>query len=914
MQRRQKLVDLYLYVVDACLRGGLSDWWRQAVSIPFDDLAQGAEQLKQLCLQDLLVDAGDVATFCRAYEILEAEGYLAGDERSLFLLELVRFVGPLLRSDRARPPSSRKWLLWRKQKPAAILSIVVPDDRSLDNLFDLCLPTLESGSGMKWFTGQRTVTLLLAVSAKRIGEVEARLKARGMAWTISCRPLPETLCDGSVLDDVRREWLVGAMQHQHLTEAASFGAEFYSINPNGIYAAGYLNELLKVSDGRPAVLSAILWVNNRGALDGVMADDGESGSRSVSALDLANLGCGASAVALCSTFVEGFGHIRGQTSHLRVSWLSRDGLDIYSTCHEILYLSAKTLHALPQRFSIRPGADVERILEGQADPHFIAASDGIVVGEVGHPPGAFGDIGGDPARFEAVTDPLTLKWPRKFFGQPVRLRVACHDGAAHLDADEQSVQALKEAFVEAIGGDRSAPTLPQLLTALNVIHQYEMSEYGRDNMAGAIAEGRRLTELYPMKGPHLDKADRAALVRATMNVDHPDRAIAFARKGGTETSFNHEFLSKMMELRAANTERARQMRHRFWPGRPYAVLGSIAWGEAFVDKFMNYHVPSLLAAGNIPALARRRRVVHSIVTTEADRKRIVSNPVFKHLSRHAEVIFTCFPEAFITQREQNQYPFYPFYGLLDHQSVFLAAALRAELYLLPIDIVIGCDSLANLGRHLDRGADICTVAGIECEPASLRTWLDGRPRGPGGELDLPPDDLMEAAISMPDAYARSLIMNADNRSFCRHPRELVWPHADGLSVHSIYMHPVAVSSRVTSRPFSPSYENVDYALLPRLLQADGKLEILEDAREMVIAQFGAPTAREEFRDGGFSIEAFMDAHRYDYAVHRRCFATRQRFACASPPFAPSDSHDTDVGLIRAALKRYKFTLTGEEGF
>jgi hypothetical protein len=98
-----------------------------------------------------------------------------------------------------------------------------------------------------------------------------------------------------------------------------------------------------------------------------------------------------------------------------------------------------------------------------------------------------------------------------------------------------------------------------------------------------------------------------------------------------------------------------------------------------------------------------------------------------------------------------------------------------------------------------------------------------------------------------------------------------------------------------------------------VLQGDGKLEVLENAAEFVIAQFGAPVAREEFLDGGFSIEAFLGAHRYDYAVHRRLFATRQLFACKSPPFAPSDGYDADVTLVRAALKRYRFTLNGEEG-
>jgi len=199
------------------------------------------------------------------------------------------------------------------------------------------------------------------------------------------------------------------------------------------------------------------------------------------------------------------------------------------------------------------------------------------------------------------------------------------------------------------------------------------------------------------------------------------------------------------------------------------------------------------------------------------------------------------------------------------------------------------------------------MAGIECEPVPLRNWLDARTRGAAGELDLPSDELLEAAIAIPDAYARSLVMNAENLSFCRHPRELIWPQADGLSIHSVFMHPLAVSARLMSRPFAPQYENVDYALLPRLLQGDGCMEVLETPIEAVAAQFGAPAGREEFLEGGFSLEAFIDAHRYNYAVQRRCFATRQFFPCRNPPYTPSNRRQAEVALIHAALKRYHFS-------
>jgi hypothetical protein len=152
-----------------------------------------------------------------------------------------------------------------------------------------------------------------------------------------------------------------------------------------------------------------------------------------------------------------------------------------------------------------------------------------------------------------------------------------------------------------------------------------------------------------------------------------------------------------------------------------------------------------------------------------------------------------------------------------------------------------------------------------------------------------------------------MIMSPENAEFCAHPRELVWPFADGLAIHSVYMHPLAVSARLLSRPFYLHHENVDYALLPRLLQGDGRLKVMQDASRTTLAHFGAPATRSEFLSGGFSIKSFIEAHRYDFAVHRRFFDSRQFFPCRNVPYAPSTDYAADVELIKSALLRNKFS-------
>lgn len=906
LQRRQKLLDLCLFVVDCCLRNGTENWWRQAVSLPFADAAQGIEQLKELCLHELLYDAGDLASFRRVYEVLEEEGYLESDDRGRFLLDLLRFVEPRLgRVDERRKTlgDQLRSLVAKKAKSAAVVSVIIPDDRSFSNFMELCFPSIGDDEAFKLLSGQREVTFLLSVCQHRAAEVEAHLKTRLVDCAIVCQPIPEKLGHASAPGEVERDWLVGALQYLHLEEARRRDADFLSVNPNAIYAAGFLTKVLQLAEDKSEILSAVVWLPDRGSIDRELKRNETDGSASISGGVLAHMGLVVSAPASCTTFVEGFVATRGPTAHLRLTWTGKDHVDIHTTCHEIVFLAHTSLKKMSRRFSIRPSAELDIILAADAAPHFVTAEDGIVIAEFGLPPGGFDDIAGDPAKFPAFVARLLRPRQAAFFRQPVRLAVA---RPADEPADDPA-DALHSAFVTSLqkANDPPKPTVDQVLTSLNALHQYETSEYGLENMAGAIAEGRRLVDICPSAPDELDVAARKVLIRAAVNVDHVDKAITLAKDGGPGTSFAHEFLVKMMELKAANVMQARRLRRKFFLRRSFAVIGSIAWGEAFVDKFMNYHVPSLLAGGNIPALARRKKVIHSIVTTETDRRRIIAHPAFKQLSRFAEVVFTCFPEELLEQRARDEFNFYYFYGFLDHQSVLLAAELRAELYLLPIDIVISRDSLATFSRKLDQGADCCAIAGIECEADELRAWLDGRTRGKSGEIDLPADELLTVAIGMPDAYCRSLVMTRDNQAFCRHARELIWPMRDGLAIHSIFMHPAAISARLMSRPFHPQYENVDYALLPRLLQHDGRLTVLQNA-ELAAAQFGAPAGREEFLDSGFSLEAFIEAHEADYAAQRRCFASRQFFPSGKVPYPPSADCDKEVALVQAALKRYRF--------
>ena len=920
-RRRQKLTDLYLFAVGECLRGGADQWWRRAVSYDrISDLQEGVTSLKDFCLQHVLYDAGNVPAFRRVYESLEEDGFLEGDDLGRFLLKLVQYLDGTLQS--LRQPMGRlggdarsagpmrllsKLLPRRAAQAPAVVSVIIPDAMALANFLEFCLPSLAGEGGLRSLTRARAVSLLIFARRWDLRLIKRRLKAKKLRCAIICTPIPEEL---AVLAGGGRqaEWLLGSLQCLHLMEAKRRSADFHSVNPNAVYDAAFFEGVVRLGElGKSAVLLATFSASPdvmRPELAPFRHDD----ALAISAIDLTSAGLRAAAPSSTVTAVRDVGHI-GSTSHLQLMWETKDCLQIHTTQYEIVFLARTALNVLPQRFFLKASTEIDRIV-GDARPYFVTAKDHIAMVRLSSVNVIFDAHRMNFADFGTLVSRSTRDGQAEYFKQPVSLAISRAADLQRPWREASEIAAERDIVFGSLDEQRESlePTAGQALTALNVLHQYEVSEYGLENMAATIDEGRRILDIARTRNVEIDDDALKELIRTSMNFDHIDNAIALAKNGKTGTAFIHEFLVEMMKLRATNEARARQLRATF-SNRSFAVIGSIVWGERFVDKFLNYCLPSLLAVGNIPALAQEKMVVHSIVTTEADRDRMLAHPALARLREYAEVVFTCFPVEWLKAREQSGYNFYHFYGLLDHQSVFLAMALEADLYLLPIDCVYSGESLKHFSRYLEKEADCCSIGAIESDELQLCAWLDDGARGRTAEvLDLPSVELLQAACARPDTYFRSLTMSADNVAFCRHPRELVWPLADGLAMHSIFMHPLAVSARLVSRPFHPAHENVDFALLPRLLQGDGRLKVIEDAREAVIGHFGAPATRGEYLDRGFSVRNFLEVHRYDYAAHRRFFATRQFFPCRDLPYVPSGDYEADLALIQSALGRYRFRV------
>ena len=75
------------------------------------------------------------------------------------------------------------------------------------------------------------------------------------------------------------------------------------------------------------------------------------------------------------------------------------------------------------------------------------------------------------------------------------------------------------------------------------------------------------------------------------------------------------------------------------PARPAVVLLVAVWGPVFIRQFLNLGLRTLLAPGNIPALARECDCTFRILTRSGQEAEFSRHPIFQELGRYCAVEF-----------------------------------------------------------------------------------------------------------------------------------------------------------------------------------------------------------------------------------------------------------------------------------
>ena len=317
------------------------------------------------------------------------------------------------------------------------------------------------------------------------------------------------------------------------------------------------------------------------------------------------------------------------------------------------------------------------------------------------------------------------------------------------------------------------------------------------------------------------------------------------------------------------------------------------WGERYVEQFLAFCLPSLLADGNLPALRRRAPCTFVLFTRAEDAEIIRRDPYFHAIEKlcaveiepiddlisasHSTIITIAYASGIRSSKT----------NMLDTCFIFLVS-----------DYVLADGALDNAAQHIFGGSSGVLVGNfqlaVEGAAPALLARADGR------RLSIKPRELMRLAM---DNLHPSTIANFVDTPIVHDAasNRLFWRVDETTILGRFYlMHMIAIRPEVADFTVAaPS----DYALIPELCPS-GAVTTIQDFDEYCVVelaplrQFGA-----NLRFGPLAPEAF--------AASLKTWATEQHRENASRPVIfHSDEPGALPAEIAAASQRYVEAVAG----
>jgi hypothetical protein len=319
-------------------------------------------------------------------------------------------------------------------------------------------------------------------------------------------------------------------------------------------------------------------------------------------------------------------------------------------------------------------------------------------------------------------------------------------------------------------------------------------------------------------------------------------------------------------------------------GRRLLYANLVAWGEAYVDLLEQGAIPSLLAPGNIPALAEHVDLVVELFTMPDDLSRLLESPALQRLGRHCEVRVHALPDNVAALRRRWGYTIY---GYVTHATLLRAERDGADVTFLMPDLIYADGGYGAVAARVSDEPRALFADGLNTYAGPMLERM--RPFRQDATLSVPSESLIEAALGcLSERTLQSLYRPGDHRT-CDQPTRVIFPLETGLRVHGFMMMPIYVSHAALAPFRLKNFSTQDGLFLEHVLNGvnDDQLEVLSSAEFCYVEVCENDGSVRPMRDVGVA-RAIRDFF-VDFGVGRnrlRLFRHAIEFPTRSPPSLP----------------------------
>ena len=344
------------------------------------------------------------------------------------------------------------------------------------------------------------------------------------------------------------------------------------------------------------------------------------------------------------------------------------------------------------------------------------------------------------------------------------------------------------------------------------------------------------------------------------------------------------------------------------------------WGADYVETLCSGLLRSLLAPGNIPALARTDRIILEITTCEKDRNVLDAAPVVAALRKYASITYILVPDHLTAKDTPRDFGYW-LMSAAHYGSAERARRSRSGVAFLTADMVVSDGTLRAAHAHMARGAKAVLVRALELD----------RDRLPGGgdaasPLAIAADTLVRAALdqvtrALPNGWEGVADAPFDIASCAWFPIE------GGVALHGFHFLPLLMSAELVGRAFAYDMLTVDTRFVSLALGEDSPgehIKVVDEALEIAIVSTvragrnaPGPKLLKRERLGRWAASwCFTPA---DAAYFDWCFRHRTVYRPGRPDAAPlpaATERETVAAVLQAyvgAAATYLMRRTAEAG-
>jgi hypothetical protein len=273
--------------------------------------------------------------------------------------------------------------------------------------------------------------------------------------------------------------------------------------------------------------------------------------------------------------------------------------------------------------------------------------------------------------------------------------------------------------------------------------------------------------------------------------------------------------------------------------RPFYFI-TVVWGRKYTERFLQYCVGSLLAAGNLPSLRTGQRSKFLIATLPSDWDYMKGTPIFREMERYLEPVFIEIPPCPAGQLACLHM------GLGHVAACDRAYRDKAYGVILAPDTMISDGTVRNLQKHAAAGIEVVWVAALRFAQEPLFENL----RAAGVQVDdgesgkafaVSGRDLVRAGLHA--IHSETLTYEWEASYFLNAPSAVWWrvPGEDGAVVHCLSWAPLLLDFSAMPRHDISALETwtIDGDYVFKNLGATPKLHVVQDSDEMFYCGWSA---------------------------------------------------------------------------